>query len=205
MCIRDRLQIYWFVHLGVISELNPWDSFNPGRLDQHLNPFYEKEKAAGTLSREQAEELLQCFWIKFNNQPAPPKVGITLKESSTYFDFATINAGGLTTDGKDGVNEVSYLMLDAVSYTHLMGAGYLAIAALIFGNWNIMPTLFACLIFGFARSGAYQLMRELALPSSFSDLAMTIPYVLTLLLLIFFSKTNKAPRALGEIYDKSKR
>ena len=86
-----------------------------------------------------------------------------------------------------------------------MGAGYLAIAALIFGNWNIMPTLFACLIFGFARSGAYQLMRELALPSSFSDLAMTIPYVLTLLLLIFFSKTNKAPRALGEIYDKSKR
>lgn len=120
---HEALQMYWFVHLGVISELNPWDSFNPGRLDQHLNPFYEKEKAAGTLSREQAEELLQCFWIKFNNQPAPPKVGITLKESSTYFDFATINAGGLTTDGKDGVNEVSYLMLDVIREMRMLQPG----------------------------------------------------------------------------------
>jgi len=86
-----------------------------------------------------------------------------------------------------------------------MGAGYLAIAALIFGNWKIMPTFAACLIFGFARSGAYQLVSFLKLSSSFSDLAMTIPYILTLLLLVFFSKNNRAPRALGEIYDKSKR
>jgi simple sugar transport system permease protein len=86
-----------------------------------------------------------------------------------------------------------------------MGAGYLSIAALIFGNWKIMPTFLACLIFGFARSGAYQLVRAMKLPSSFSDLAMTLPYVLTLFLLVFFSKTNRAPRALGEVYDKSKR
>lgn len=86
-----------------------------------------------------------------------------------------------------------------------MGAGYLAIAALIFGNWKIMPTVIACLIFGFARSGAYQLVKVLEISSSFSDLAMTIPYILTLLLLVFFSKNNRAPRALGEVYDKSKR
>ena len=86
-----------------------------------------------------------------------------------------------------------------------MGAGYLAIAALIFGNWKIMPTVVACLIFGFARSGAYQLVKFLEISSSFSDLAMTIPYILTLLLLVFFSKNNRAPRALGEVYDKSKR
>ncbi|MBU5330579.1 MAG: ABC transporter permease [Anaerocolumna aminovalerica] len=86
-----------------------------------------------------------------------------------------------------------------------MGYGYLAIAALIFGNWKILPTLGACLLFGFAKSGGYKLGQVLELPSTFSDLIMILPYVLTLLLLIFFSKSNRSPRALGEIYDKGKR
>lgn len=86
-----------------------------------------------------------------------------------------------------------------------MGYGYLAIAALIFGNWKVLPTLGACLLFGFARAGGYYIGHILKLPSTFSDLIMTLPYVLTLLLLIFFSKSNRAPRALGEIYDKGKR
>jgi len=107
----EALQSYWFVHLSVITELNTWDSFNPGRLDQHLQPFYEKGLQEGTLTREQAEELLQCFWIKFNNQPAPPKVGVTEEQSGTYTDFALINIGGLKpADGTDGVNDVSYIM-----------------------------------------------------------------------------------------------
>jgi len=87
--------------------LNPWDAFSPGKLDQHLYPFYEKGLSEGTLTREQAEELLQCLWIKFNNQPAPPKVGVTAAESSTYTDFAQINTGGLKPDGSDAVNEVT--------------------------------------------------------------------------------------------------
>lgn len=111
---REALQMYWFVHLGVIIELNTWDSFCPGRLDQHLYPFYEKEMAEGTLTREKAKELLECFWIKFNNQPAPPKVGITLEESGTYTDFCNINIGGVKPDGSDGVNEVSYLLLEVI-------------------------------------------------------------------------------------------
>lgn len=117
---REALQSYWFTHLCVISELNPWDAYNPGRLDQHLNPFYEMEVEEGTLTREQAEELLQCFWVKFNNQPAPPKVGITLKESGTYTDFANINVGGVKIDGSDGVNEVSYLLLDVIDEMTLL-------------------------------------------------------------------------------------
>ncbi|MHC5058214.1 MAG: trans-4-hydroxy-L-proline dehydratase [Planctomycetota bacterium] len=111
---HEALQCYWFVHLGVIAELNTWDSFNPGRLDQHLMPFYEKGVADGSLTREGARELLECFWVKFNNQPAPPKVGVTEEQSGTYTDFALINVGGLTPDGADAVNEVSYLILDVV-------------------------------------------------------------------------------------------
>ncbi|MBN1810258.1 MAG: glycyl radical protein [Anaerolineae bacterium] len=116
----EALQYYWFVHLGVTTELNPWDAFNPGHLDQHLPPFYERGLAEGTLTREQAEELLQCFWIKFNNQPAPPKVGVTAAESSTYTDFAQINTGGVKADGSDAVGEVTYLILDVIEEMRLL-------------------------------------------------------------------------------------
>jgi pyruvate formate-lyase/glycerol dehydratase family glycyl radical enzyme len=115
----EALQAYWFTHLGVITELNTWDSFCPGHLDQHLYPFYEQGLKDGTLTREQAIELLQCLWVKFNNQPAPPKVGVTAEESATYTDFANINVGGLRPDGSDGVNEVSYLILDVVDEMRL--------------------------------------------------------------------------------------
>ena len=117
---REALQHYWFIHLGVISEANPWDAFNPGRLDQHLLPFYKKGLADGTLSSEQARELLQAFWIKFNNHPSPPKVGVTAEESGTYTDFALINIGGLTAAGKDGVNELSFLILDVIEEMRLL-------------------------------------------------------------------------------------
>ncbi|MFQ6104438.1 MAG: trans-4-hydroxy-L-proline dehydratase [Candidatus Glassbacteria bacterium] len=116
----EALQYYWFVHLGVIIEYNTWDAFNPGRLDQHLYPFYRKGLDDGTLTRESARELLQAFWIKFNNQPAPPKVGVTAEESSTYTDFALINTGGLTADGMDAVNELSYLILDVIEEMRIL-------------------------------------------------------------------------------------
>jgi formate C-acetyltransferase len=113
---HEALQYYWFVHLGVTTELNTWDSFCPGHLDRHLTPFYDLNKHG----REYYEELLQCFWIKFNNQPAPPKVGVTAAESGTYTDFAQINIGGVLADGSDGVNEVSYLILDVVEEMRLV-------------------------------------------------------------------------------------
>jgi len=116
----EALQYYWFVHLGVTTELNPWDAFNPGRLDQHLYSFYKQGLEEGTITREQAEELLQCLWIKFNNQPAPPKVGVTAAESGTYTDFALINTGGVKEDGSDAVNELTYLILDVVEEMRLL-------------------------------------------------------------------------------------
>ena len=118
--LHEALQYYWFVHLGVITEYNTWDAFNPGRLDQHLLPFYRQGLADGSLTRESAKELLEAFWVKFNNQPAPPKVGVTAEESGTYTDFALINVGGLRTDGSDGVNELSYLILDVIEEMRLL-------------------------------------------------------------------------------------
>ncbi len=117
---HEALQYYWFVHLGVITELNTWDSFNPGRLDQHLYPFYRRDLEEGRLTKEKARELLEAFWVKFNNHPAPPKVGVTDRESRTYTDFCLINVGGVDENGRDAVNELSYLILDVVEEMRLL-------------------------------------------------------------------------------------
>ncbi len=120
---HEALQHYWFIHLGVVTELNPWDSFSPGRLDQHLLPFYRNDIANGRMNREQAKELLQCLWVKFNNHPAPPKMGVTAQESNTYTDFCLVNLGGLTEGGEDGVNELSYLILEVIGEMRLLQPG----------------------------------------------------------------------------------
>ncbi len=118
--VHEMLQHYWFIHLGVITELNPWDSFNPGRLDQHLYPVYMKEKKSGTLSDNDLYELLGCFWVKFNNHPAPPKMGVTASESNTYTDFCLINLGGVKPDGTDAVNEMTYILLNVIKEMRIL-------------------------------------------------------------------------------------
>lgn len=119
----EAIQMYWFVHLGTITELNGWDAMNPGHFDQHLAPFYEAELAEGTLTRSEAKELMSCFFIKVNNHTAPPKVGITAKESGTYNDFTNLNIGGVKADGSDGVSEVSYIMLETIEELHILQPG----------------------------------------------------------------------------------
>ncbi|MDR3682571.1 MAG: glycyl radical protein [Geothrix sp.] len=117
---HEALQAYWFHHLAVITELNGWDAYSPGHLDQHLWPFYQKGLAEGTLTREGAKELLECFFVKFNNHTAPPKVGVTAAESGTYTDFANLNLAGLLPDGSDGSNELTHLLLDIIDEMHLL-------------------------------------------------------------------------------------
>ncbi len=117
---HEALQMYWFVHLGTITELNGWDAMSPGHLDQHLYPFYKKDLADSLLDREKAKELISCLWIKVNNHTAPPKVGVTAKESGTYNDFTQINLGGLNRRGADASNEVSYICLEVSDELHLL-------------------------------------------------------------------------------------
>ena len=118
--IHEALQHYWFIHLGVVTELNPWDSFNPGRLDQHLYPLYTKETKEGTSTKKDIVEQLQSFWVKFNNHPSPPKMGVTAEESNTYTDFSLINIGGVKEDGSNAVNEMSYILLDVIEEMRLL-------------------------------------------------------------------------------------
>ena len=119
----EAIQMYWFVHLGTVTELNGWDSMNPGHIDQHLWPFYEQGLKDGTLTRDAAKELLSCLWIKFNNQPAPPKVGVTALESGTYNDFTNINIGGVDRNGNSATNELSFIILEIQEELHQLQPG----------------------------------------------------------------------------------
>ncbi len=117
---HEALQAYWFCHLAVITELNGWDAFSPGHLDQHLLPFYQQGIEDGSLTPETARELLETLFVKFNNHTAPPKVGVTAAESGTYTDFANINLAGLLPDGRDGSNPVTHILLDIIDEMHLL-------------------------------------------------------------------------------------
>lgn len=134
-----------------------------------------------------------------DNPHAADAVGINVNRVRTA---AVIISGGLS-----AVAGMSYAYSISANFSPdiYLGFGYLSIAALIFGNWSILPTLGACLIFGFARSSGQAIIQQLGMPSTYNDIVRILPYVLTLCLLIFFSKHNNSPRALGEIYDKGKR
>ena len=121
--LHEAIQMYWFVHLGTVTELNGWDCMNPGHIDQHLYPFYKAGLENGTLTREKAKELISCLWIKFNNQPAPPKVGVTALESGTYNDFTNINIGGIDKYGNDATNDISYIILEIQEELHELQPG----------------------------------------------------------------------------------
>lgn len=119
----EAIQMYWFVHLGTVTELNGWDSMNPGHIDQHLYPFYKKGLEDGTLTYDKAKELISCLWIKFNNQPAPPKVGVTALESGTYNDFTNINIGGVDREGNSAANDISFMILEIQEELHELQPG----------------------------------------------------------------------------------
>lgn len=116
--------------------------------------------------------------------------------------IAVIISGALS-----GIGGICFAYSISANYSPsiYMGYGYLAIAAMIFGNWNIGTTTLACLVFGLAKSGGYQLCLALKLPGAYSDLFLMLPYILTMILLIFFSKRNHPPQAAGEPWDKGKR
>lgn len=109
---REALQLCVFVQLALQIESNG-HSVSLGRMDQYLYPFYEKDAAAGRISAEEAKELLSCAWLKLL---AVKKVR---SWSHTRFSaggplYQNVTIGGTTRDGRDAVNELSFLILESV-------------------------------------------------------------------------------------------
>ena len=116
---QEALQSYWFVHLIALLELNGW-SLGAGRFDLYMYPFYQSSLDNKIITKEDAKELLECLWVKFNNTVAPAKEDQAASQSGTYNDFVSFAIGGLNEQGLDAVNELSYLLLDVIKEMKLM-------------------------------------------------------------------------------------
>ena len=106
---HEALQSFWFIHLELYLETTGL-SKAPGRFDQYMFPFYEKDIREGRLTRQEAAELLGLLWVKIGEYE-PFKPG----DSKKYFANTTlqnVTIGGVKRDGSDATNELSYLMLE---------------------------------------------------------------------------------------------
>ena len=107
---HEAVQLVYFVFVGLFIEGNA-GGYSPGLLDQYLLPYYENERATGT-TNEEILEIVECFYVKtgeqiwYWNEPAA-------KHYSGYCAFQNIALGGLDTHGRDAVNPLTYLMLQA--------------------------------------------------------------------------------------------
>lgn len=107
----EAVQAFYFYHISVLMEQNA-PSYNPGRMDQYLYPYFKKDIAEGILTREEAQELLDCLWVKLS-ESCLFQDERTAKYAAGYMMFQNTCCGGITADGQDAVNELSYMMLQA--------------------------------------------------------------------------------------------
>jgi formate C-acetyltransferase len=115
--LQEALQSFWFTHL-VLNLETDGHAISPGRFDQYMYPFYRHSIDSGELTQEQAQELLDLLWVKFDEITLAKDSGES-DTSSSYPEFQNLNIGGLTPDGRDAVNDLSYMCLTALEHVKL--------------------------------------------------------------------------------------
>lgn len=108
---KEALQSLYIYQICIFMEQNA-ASYNPGRMDQYLYPYYKADIEKGILTEETAQELLDCLWIKFS-EPCLFQDAVTAEFAAGYPMFQNVCVGGVTTAGQDAVNDLSYLILQA--------------------------------------------------------------------------------------------
>jgi formate C-acetyltransferase len=118
---QEALQSFWITHLMLNLETDG-HAFGPGRFDQVLYPYYRRSIDAGEITQEQAQALLDLMWVKFDEITLAKDSGES-ETSSSYPEFQNLNIGGLTRQGQDAVNALSYMCLEALAHTRLPQPG----------------------------------------------------------------------------------
>ena len=114
---REAVQSVWFIQLILQIESNG-HSLSYGRFDQYMEPYYHADIASGKLTREAAVELLDNLWIKTLTVNKVRSQSHTLSSAGSPM-YQNVTIGGQTTDGKDAVNELSFVVLQSVAQTRL--------------------------------------------------------------------------------------
>ena len=117
---QEALQALWFTHMLVMAaESYPGAGLSPGRIDQYLYPYYSADVASGRIDREQARELLQCYWLKHNYAyDYEGRVGTNQGINSGFGQLITL--GGTGPDGEDASNDLTWVMLDVIEDVNLL-------------------------------------------------------------------------------------
>lgn len=110
---REAVQSMYLYQCCIFMEHNA-ASYNPGRMDQYLYPYYKKDLEEGNLTEDEAQEILDCLWVKFS-EPCLFQDAVTAQYSAGYPLFQNVTCGGIDKRGMDAVNDVSYLMLQATA------------------------------------------------------------------------------------------
>lgn len=106
---REAIQSMYFLHICVFME-HEAPSYNPGCFDQYMYPYYKADLEAGRITEDEAQELLDCLWVKFS-ETCMLQDATTARYSAGYPMFQNLCVGGVDEDGMDAVNDLSYLVL----------------------------------------------------------------------------------------------
>ena len=113
----EACQSFWFIQMLLQVE-SSGHSISPGRFDQYMYPYYQKDMASGKLTREFAQELMDCIWVKLNDLNKC-RDAVSAEGFAGYSLFQNLIAGGQNTDGLDATNELSYLSIEASMHVQL--------------------------------------------------------------------------------------
>lgn len=114
---QEACQAFWFVQQLLQIE-SSGHSISPGRFDQYMYPYYRKDREAGTLTREYAQELIDCIWVKLNDLNKC-RDAVSAEGFAGYSLFQNLIVGGQTTDGTDATNDLSFMCIDASKHVFL--------------------------------------------------------------------------------------
>ena len=113
----EACQSFWFVQMLIQTE-GSGHSISPGRFDQYMYPYFKKDFDAGKITLEEAQELVDCVWIKLNDM-SKVRDALSAAGFAGYSMFQNLIVGGQTRDGEDATNELSFLCLNATLHTML--------------------------------------------------------------------------------------
>lgn len=114
---QEACQSFWFVQ-QLLQVESSGHSISPGRFDQYMYPFYEKDIQAGNLTREYAQELIDCIWVKLNDLNKC-RDATSAEGFAGYSLFQNLIVGGQTEEGKDATNDLSFMCITASEHVFL--------------------------------------------------------------------------------------
>ena len=113
----EACQSFWFVQMLIQTE-SSGHSISPGRFDQYMYPYYKKDLDSGKITREFAQELVDCLWIKLNDMSKVRDLA-SAEGFAGYSMFQNLVCGGQTSEGLDATNDLSFMCINASMHTML--------------------------------------------------------------------------------------